>query len=127
MEPDRTRESANDLHYFIGPLNIDRRTRRADTVTGAVLALSEEEFDSLDALAAREGESLSFDYIYETVWINGSRSFDKAAAKSGLDHLARIVGEAGEGFMWIENDPESGYAFRTRWSHNWNGKPDGGQ
>jgi len=115
--------SQNHL-FFVGPLNLNSNTKQADTVTGAELAISETEFDALDILAMREGETLSFDQLYNAVWRTEEGDDCRETARSELEHLIDEVREAGMGFMWIDYVPEKGYTFRTHWGHNWhsNGK-----
>ena len=108
-----------DCLYFAGPLNINRQTRKADTVMGTVLPLDEEEFAALDMLVAQEGEWFTFEHLYTTLWSAKDDADDRKAAQTRLDNLIKQVRIAGEGFMWIECKPEAGYRFRTRWGHNW--------
>ena len=86
---------------------------------GISLILDEHEFDALDMLAARENRSLTFEQLYTNVWNAGDYSDSRDVARIKLEKLVDQVGEAGQGFMWIEYSPESGYTFRTWWAHNW--------
>lgn len=101
--------------YSVGPLRLNRDTKRVSTVTGSELSLTENEFDALQALVADEGEPLSFEKLYEAAWQGGNEDF----AKSSLNHLIKQVGEAGEGFVWIEKHPQNGYTLFSKWSDNW--------
>jgi hypothetical protein len=78
---------------------------------GALLPLDEKEFDALDMMATRPGQSLPFDQLHRA-WC----TTDEAAR--GLVALQRKVNEVGHGFMWISHDPEAGYALGTRWGRN---------
>ena len=111
---------ANDKSsYFIGPLNLNRQTKQADTAIGKPLSINDREFDALDMLALRESEVFSFEQLYSAVWEKSGCKLDRATALSELIHLMEQVSLAGDGFMWIEHKPDAGYAFRTRWAHNW--------
>ena len=111
--------STDDQKYFSGPLNLDRKSKRADTVMGTQLVLDERKFDALDMLVSLDGEILSFERIYESVWEDPSGSVSPEEALDELKDLIDEVESAGEGFMWIEYVPEAGYSFRTHWGHNW--------
>ena len=112
-------DDAQKSQYFTGPLNLNRKTKQADTVMGTKLPLVENEFEALDLLAAREDVTLTFEQLYTAVWDEGDGTDNRDAAHVGLDNLIYQVNSAGEGFMWIEHKPETGYVFRTRWGHNW--------
>jgi len=148
----------------VGPLNLNRLTKQADTVFHQELYLDEKEFEALDMLATREGETLAFEQLYEAIWETKDRSGDqeakdisndralhdvldgkaskeildiratkdsavdwakkdglgsREAARVILDNLIRQVNAIGEGFMWIEKKPETGYIFRTQWGRVW--------
>ena len=111
--------TAHINQYFVGPLNIDRRTKQATTAMGMKLSLSAGEFDALDILAEMEDTPLSFERLCSELRDKGNGSSELETAKLMLDSLSRQVNEAGEGFMWIEYDPEKGYTFKTHWGHNW--------
>jgi len=108
--------------YTAGPLNLNMQTRQADTVMGAQLSLSINEFDTLYMLVTREGEYLSFDELYQAVWENSENPQSKEDARASIDELLMKVGSDGEGFMWIEYLPEAGYRFKTHWGDNWGSK-----
>jgi DNA-binding response OmpR family regulator len=105
--------------YVVGPLNIDRRTKQANTVLGAILPLDTAEFEALDMLAARAGEPLTFERLYTAVWAVGDGPCEREAARLSLNHLLRQVNEAGAGFMWMEYEPETGYTLNIRWGRDW--------
>jgi DNA-binding winged helix-turn-helix (wHTH) protein len=112
-------EENQTTYYFVGPLNLDRKAKRATTVMNSELLLGSDEFDALDILAMHEGEPISFETLYDTVWDAAGSSCERDTARQRLNHLMKQVKEAGGGFMWIEHYPESGYTFKTRWGHNW--------
>jgi len=113
------RDNIYENQVFVGPLNLNRQTRAAETVMGTKLSLDAKEFDSLDMLAAREGEALAFDLIYAVVWDNRDGICRRDEARLGLDNLISQIDKAGEGFMKINYTSEAGYTFQTCWSHNW--------
>ncbi|MCL1835542.1 MAG: hypothetical protein FWG48_05200 [Oscillospiraceae bacterium] len=102
-----------------GPLNLDKRTKKAETVMGTQLLLSDKEFDTLAMLAAQEGKAMTFNSICESIWNAGNDPAQRSAARASLSRLVKQVGEAGLGFMWIEQGLEDTYAFRSHWAHNW--------
>jgi len=112
-------DSTDNQKYFSGPLNLDRKTKRADTVMGTQLVLDERKFNALDMLVSFDGEPLSFERIYESVWEGAPGSVSREEARAELKDLIDQVDSAGEGFMRIEYVPENGFSFRTHWGHNW--------
>ena len=111
----RENDDTLDYIYSAGPLNLNRQTRQAHTVMGAELPLDGKSFDALFMLASHEGEPQTLEQLCSAIW-DGDGS---AAASSSLNNLAEQVNTAGQGFMWIEFDPGSGYTFRTRWANHW--------
>jgi len=89
MKPDGN-EAA---HCFAGPLNLNRQTKQATTVMGSELPLDADEFKALDTPAAREGETVEFEQLYETVWNVGNGSNGRCTALT---------------------KPETGYCFQTK-------------
>jgi len=103
-----------------GPLNLDRELKKATTVLGAELLLSDKEFDALTMLVEREGESIAFEELYKEIWCADKRDISKELALSNLSNLLSLINEAGKGlFMGIEYDEEAGYTFSTKWGHSW--------
>ena len=131
---DRERKLPEKSHHFIiGPLNLDRQTKRANTAMGMELNLDANTFMALDLLATHEGETLIFEQIYDEVWgisgdkndpeVDGRLDTDadsRETARETLNALIEQVRVAGEGFMWIDYQSETGYTFQTHWAHNWN-------
>ena len=101
--------------FCIGPLNLNRLTKKASTSFGTSLQLDENEFDVLYMLATREGEPQTFERLYAAVWDAADGSNEREAALRILNSLTRKVKEASADFMWIEYAPNSGYTFRMRW------------
>jgi hypothetical protein len=119
QEGDNMQDPKQQSLYFAGPLNMNRVTKKADTVMGSELAIDEFEFQALDMLVSREGEALTFDFLYGAVWDAGDGTDRRETALTGLSNLVKLVNEAGSDFMWIEYTPGSGYTFLTHWGHNW--------
>ena len=89
---------------LIGPLNLDRQTKQATTSMGTKLYIDKNQFDALEILAEQEGRPVARERLQEVT--------------PKIEHLIEQVENAGQGFMWIEFDQESGYTFRTMWAHN---------
>jgi hypothetical protein len=104
---------------FAGVLNLNKQVKQADTVMGTILSLNDNEFDALYMMAVKEGEYYTFETLYESVWGKDDGPCRRDEARKALDNISAQVQMAGEEFMWIEHDPEKGYAFHTRWGHNW--------
>ena len=107
-----------------GPLNLNRKTKKADTVFQTELYLDDKEFDALLLLVEHEDDFLTFERLYDAVWDASDGLDNRDVAAQDLGSLVRKVSEAGEGFMWIEFTTESGYCFRTRWGHNWKSRAE---
>jgi DNA-binding response OmpR family regulator len=111
--------NGNENIYIVGPLNLNRRTKRANTVMGEELVLDNNEFDALDILAFNEGEYLTFNQLYQAVWGNTENKKTKEAARSALENLVKQINAAGGEFMWIDHVPGAEYTFNTCWGHKW--------
>ena len=112
-------DSTEKLRYFSGPLNLCRETKRADTVMGTQLLLTDNTFDALDMLVSADGEFVTFEQLYDTVWGGQAGSVSHEEAQAELFDLIDQVNTTGEGFMIIEFAPAQGYSFQTHWGHNW--------
>jgi len=108
--------------YSAGPLNINRSAKKAGTVMGSELILDDNEFDILDILASREGEYITLDELYKTIWGITENPDGKEIARTTIDELIKKVSQDGYGFMWIDYSPEAGYIFNTHWGYNWNSR-----
>ena len=82
------------------------------------LRLDSKEFDTLDMLAIRENEYLTFEQLYIAVWDEKDGLDRRNDARLGLENILEQVNGAGGGFMWIAYTPEKGFSFRTLWGHN---------
>jgi len=105
--------------YCVGPLNLNKLAKRACTAMGVELFLDEKMFDVLDMLASRVGDYFTPEELCEEVYGGSQTHGGRELAHESADNLLKLVGAAGHGFMWIEYLPESGYAFKTHWGHNW--------
>jgi len=115
----KSRKDPRNNQYFAGPLNLNRVSKQADTVMGTKLSLEADEFDALDFLASQEGSPISFEQLYKVVWASHYADCNRDTARVIMDSLMKQVRLVGEGFMWIEYKPESGYSFRTLWGRSW--------
>lgn len=112
--------NAKELHYiFAGPLNLNRLTKEATTVTGSDITLGDNDFEALFYLALNEGKYVTFEQLYEAAWGKSEETGCPKAASSALEDLVQEINRTGDEFMWIEHRPEMGYRFKTRWGHNW--------
>ena len=113
------REIESELKYTAGPLNLNRQMKQASTVMGTELSLSAREFNALEMLVRKEDEYLTFDELYSSVWKRSVNPDNIKDARISLDNLLTQVCANGEGFMWIEYEPEAGFRFKTHWGKNW--------
>ena len=70
------------------------------------LRLDSKEFDTLDMLAMRENEYLTFEQLYSAVWDEKDGLDKRDNARLGLENIVMQVSRTGEGFMWIAYTPE---------------------
>ena len=118
------KEPIDNNQYFAGPLNMNRRTKQADTVMGTELDLDDYEFAVLDLLVVNENETLTFDELFEAVWRKEDNRADPDTARFCLHNLISKVNSAGEGFMLIDRDKDCGYVFRTFWGQSLGRTPE---
>jgi len=100
---------------FAGPLNLNRQKKEACTVMGTKLELEDEEFDALDKLVSMDGKPVSAEQLYSEIWETGDDVNKRNSARLGMNNIMNKVNDAGEGFMRIDYDPVTGYAFSARW------------
>ena len=105
--------------YTAGPLNINRQIKLVKTVMGTDIILGDHDFEALDLLVSNENEYLSFQQLYEASWSKSPSTDSIDYAFSALNNIMIQINNAGEDFMWIENKPGAGYAFKTRWGQTW--------
>ena len=106
-------------YYCVGPLNINKKLKRAIMPSGAELELDDNEFAALDMLAAHEGQPLAFETIYTAIWQKEDSECVRFTARQALGELMTQVRMIGDGFIWIEYSLENGYTFRTEWGLKW--------
>ena len=109
---------ALDNLRVVGPLTLDSSGMRGYIVTDAALQFSPGEFELLYALAMREDIPLTFERLYASFWEREDGVCRREEARRAISKVARQVNAAGNGFVWIEYNPSSGYTFRTKWGHN---------
>jgi len=121
MRPDKSEIYGEELEYSycVGPLNLNKATKRACTALGVELLLDEKMFNALDILASRVGDCISPEKLCEAVCAGSESPDGKEIAQESVDNLVKLIGATGHGFMWIEYIPEEGYIFKTHWGHNW--------
>jgi len=106
-------------YYFVGPLNLNRKTKKASTVWGKVFATSANEFTALDMLATNQGKPINFEMLYLAMSHMEDSSCDRDKARQELNNLMDQVNNEGFGFMRLEYAAETGYTFLCSWGHNW--------
>jgi len=114
----------NSCEYTAGPLNINRQTKQAKTVTGADIILDENDFEALDLLVTNEGKYLTFQQLYEASWGKSTATDSIDYAFSAINNIIIQINNVGEDFMRIENIPGLGYSFKTRWGQTWKNSQD---
>ena len=110
-------ESLN--HIFIaGPLTLNRYNNLAHITPDTRMQLSPDEFETLSILAAHEDITLTFEQLYNAVWDRGDSADKRDEARECITNIVKQVNTAGNGFVWIDSNPSSGYIFQTKWAHN---------
>ena len=104
--------------FIAGPLTLDCYRNRAHIVPNIEILFDQDEFHTLHMLAAREDMPFTLEQIYEAIWEphDGSDRLDEA--REGVENVMERVNAAGNGFVWIDSHPVSGFTFRTKWAHN---------
>ena len=110
-------DSSGDI-LLIGPLVLDKSTKEARTVYNSELVFTPSEFDALVALASRENEAVTFERLLEIAWGTKESANRNDEAREGIENVMKQINANDGFFMRIEHQPETGYTFRTRWSHN---------
>jgi len=105
--------------YIAGPLNLNRRTKQADTAMGTQIVLKAKDFEALDLLATNEGEYISFEDLYKIAWGTSKETASISHAKASLNNLVSQVNTAGNKFMQIENNQKGSYKLITHWGNSW--------
>jgi len=106
-------------YHFVGPLNLNRKAKKASTSWGKGLSVNANQFDALDLLATNEGKPISFEPLYMAIWHTGDGSCNREKAMQELFNLMAQVNNDGDGFMRVVYTAETGYTFQSCWGHNW--------
>lgn len=93
----------------IDDLTIDTRSRRVERA-GIEVSLTPREYSLLEALAQREGETLSRDWVYDHVW-NDAESFSNTI-EVHLSSLRRKI-DSGRAVKLIRTVPGFGYSLQA--------------
>ena len=96
--------------FCAGPLTLSIPEKHANTIMGTDLSLDEKTFNSLYILVTRENEALTLEQLTTDIWDG-----DTDTALPALKNLIKQVNDAGQGFMQIEYNENTGFIFRTRW------------
>jgi len=115
---------AKEFKNFAGPLNLNKKTRQATTIMGTELVLGENDFEALYLFVSNEGRYLTFQRLYDEAWGRSDSTRNMSFASAALDNLVLHVNNVGDDFMWIDQTPGLGYAFKTCWGNKW-GKQSG--
>ena len=119
FKSEENESSVEQKYIFAGPLNLNVMSKKATTAMGSEIQLGENDFDALFLLATNEGESHTFQELYEVAWGKSETTDSLDVAQSALDKMIMQINSVGDEFMWIEFTPGEGYTFNTRWGHNW--------
>jgi len=106
------------MYVFAGPLNLNRKTRKASTIMGSDIVLGEKDFDALFTLALNEGKYMTFEQLHKASWGKSEATESLEFATTALENLVQQINSTGDEFMWIENTPEMGYRLKTSWGQN---------
>lgn len=121
MHPDF---DTHDNFIIAGPLNLNKRMMRADTVMGERLQLSPPQFRSLLMLVSNEGVSIPFEELHMFMTMPDEEKYSVHAAKDVMLTLANIVNISGRGFAKIDVLPNDEYVFITKWGMDWRTEPE---
>ena len=119
MQSSRPELLSGDNFIIAGPLNLDRRMMRADTVMGERLQLSPLQFRALLMLVSNEGEQVPFEELHMFMTMPGEEKCSIHAAREVIDTLVNIVNISGRGFAKINVSPNDEYVFVTKWGMDW--------
>ena len=111
---------ASDDNFIIaGPLNLNKRMMRADTVMGERLQLSPQQFRALLMLVSNEGTAIPFEELHMFMTMPNEEKYSIQAAKDVIVTLVNIVNVSGRGFAKINMLPNDEYMFVTKWGMDW--------
>ena len=113
-------DTAFDDNYVIaGPLNLNKRMKRADTVMGERLQLNPRQFRVLLMLVSNEGVSTSFEELHMYMTPPEEKKCTVPEARDVINSLVNIVNISGRGFAKIDKLPDDEYVFATKWGMDW--------
>ena len=112
-------ESLDHIHIF-GPLTLDSRKNRAYIVPDAKFKLSQNEFDVLNMLAARENMTLTFEWLYRAIWDLGDGADRRKEALRCIETVINKINSRGTDFVWIDHQTPFTYTYRSKWGYNRN-------
>ena len=107
-----------DQLHIVGPLTMDKVGNRVYIVPDTELSFSPNAFETLYTLAIRENIALTFEQLYDSLWDIGDGKCRREEAHAAIAKVIERINAAGNGFVWIEENPATGYTFRTMWGHN---------
>ena len=111
--------AVEDNFIIAGPLNLNRRMMRADTVMGERLQLSPPQFRTLLMLVSNEGVHVSFEDLHMFMTMPDEEKCSIQAARDVVTTLVNIVNISGRGFARINVLPNDEYVFVTKWGMDW--------
>ena len=109
----------DDVFIIAGPLNLNRRMMRADTVMGERLQLSPPQFRTLLMLVSNEGVAIPFEELHMFMTMPDEEKCSIQSAKDVVVSLVNIVNISGRGFAKINTLPNDEYVFVTKWGMDW--------
>ena len=109
----------DDNFIVAGPLNLNKRMMRADTVMGERLQLSHQQFRTLLMLVSNEGVSIPFEELHMSMTMPDEEKCSTQEARDVIITLINIVNISGRGFAKINMLPNDEYAFVTKWGMDW--------
>ena len=116
LYPDMT---IDDNFVIAGPLNLNKRMMRADTVMGERLQLSPLQFRTLLMLVSNEGATVPFEDLHMFMTMPDEEKCSIRAARDVIISLVNIVNVSGRGFAKINILPNDEYMFVTKWGMDW--------
>ena len=109
----------DDNFIIAGPLNLNKRMMRADTVMGERLQLNPQQFRTLLMLVSNEGITIPFEELHMFMTMPGEEKFSIQAARDVIVTLVNIVNISGRGFAKITMLPNDEFMFVTKWGMDW--------
>ena len=111
--------AVDDNFIIAGPLNLNKRMMRADTVMGERLQLSPLQFRTLLMLVSNEGVPIPFEELHMFMTMPEDEKCSIQTARDVIISLVNIVNVSGRGFAKINILPNDEYIFATKWGMDW--------